>query len=323
MTIINESGLYSLILTSRKPSAKRFKKWITSEVLPNARASYGKDCPISLTTPDKESTPVHQETNSVTALTFQGYQVRAVNVDGEVFFVGRDVCERLGYTNPNLAMNDHCKGISKRYPLQTAGGLQQVRIISEPDVMRLIVRSKLPEAESFERWVFEEVLPSIRKTGGYMVAQQDETPEQIMARALLVAQDTIERTKQENIKLSAEVKELSGCAAAYKSAFDTDGLMRLSEACRIIKQDYPEINMHRIPGYLVEAGYLYDSKSKAKPSWRVKVSSADTIKLFQQRVTGVCPYGSVIHIFVTREGFACLLDWAREGLLPVKKGLDF
>ena len=65
------------------------------------------------------------------------------------------------------AMQDHCKGITKRYPLETPGGLQDFRVLTEADVLRLIVRSKLPVAEKFERWVFEEVLPAIRKTGSY------------------------------------------------------------------------------------------------------------------------------------------------------------
>lgn len=104
---------------------------------------------------------------SLIPFTFDGAPVRALLVDGEPHFVGRDVAERLGYSNATDAMNTHCKGVAKRYPLQTAGGMQNVRILAEPDVLRLIVGSKLPAAERFERWVFEEVLPTIRKTGAY------------------------------------------------------------------------------------------------------------------------------------------------------------
>ena len=93
----------------------------------------------------------------------------------------------LGYANTNKAISDHCKGITNRYPLETAGGTQQTKFITEPDVYRLITHSKLPSAQRFEAWIFEEVLPSIRKTGGYMAAVPDETPEQTMARALLIA----------------------------------------------------------------------------------------------------------------------------------------
>lgn len=100
-------------------------------------------------------------------LLFEGQAVRVVTIDGEPHFVGKDVAERLGYANPADAITKHCKGVAKRYPLQTPGGVQDLRVLSEPDVLRLIVGSQLPAAERFERWVFEDVLPSIRKTGGY------------------------------------------------------------------------------------------------------------------------------------------------------------
>ena len=100
-------------------------------------------------------------------MSFEGREIRVVDVDGEPWFVGKDVAEALGYTNPNKAMGDHCKGVTNRYPLATAGGIQDVRILAEPDVLRLIVSSKLPEAQRFEAWVFEEVLPQIRKTGRF------------------------------------------------------------------------------------------------------------------------------------------------------------
>ena len=101
---------------------------------------------------------------------FENRPVRIIEENGEPLFVGRDVCTLLGYKNPNKAMNDHCKGITKRYPLSTDGGVQEVRVLTEPDVMRLICGSKLPAAVRFEKWVFEEVLPSIRKTGSYGIS---------------------------------------------------------------------------------------------------------------------------------------------------------
>lgn len=99
---------------------------------------------------------------------FDSQAVRVVMVDGEPWFVGKDVAEVLGYTDTVNAIKQHCKGVVKRHPLSTPGGTQELRVISEPDMLRLIVGSKLPAAERFERWVFEEVLPSIRKTGAYV-----------------------------------------------------------------------------------------------------------------------------------------------------------
>ena len=109
-------------------------------------------------------------TGELIAFQFQSNTVRTITDErGEPLFVGKDVCDVLGYANATTAMNRHCKGVAKRYPLLTDGGVQNVRVLTEADVMRLIVHSKLPAAERFERWVFEEVLPAIRKTGTYSV----------------------------------------------------------------------------------------------------------------------------------------------------------
>ena len=121
----------------------------------------------------------------LTVFAFDSAAVRVIQIDGEPWFVGKDVAEVLGYARPNDALQQHCKGAVKRRPLQTPGGMQEIRLINEPDMLRLIVGSKLPAAERFERWVFEEVLPSIRKTGRYsMPAQAPQPPAPHLDRAL-------------------------------------------------------------------------------------------------------------------------------------------
>ena len=105
---------------------------------------------------------------SITNFNFRGADVRTIVLpNGEPGFVGKDVAERLGYVDTAQAIRQHCKGALIQQPLPTAGGVQKMRILTEPDVLRLIVSSTLPEAEAFERWVFEEVLPAIRRTGSY------------------------------------------------------------------------------------------------------------------------------------------------------------
>lgn len=117
-------------------------------------------------------------------------------------FVARDIAAMLGYNEPHKAIPRHCKGgIKHPIGVETgkkadgASAMQMVDVlfIPESDVYRLVMRSKLPEAEQFQDWVCEEVLPAIRKTGGYMITKAEDTPEEIMARALLVAQDTMKR----------------------------------------------------------------------------------------------------------------------------------
>ena len=88
------------------------------------------------------------------------------NHKDEIFFIGKEVAEKLGYTNPQKAIRDHCKGVNESL-LPSAGGAQLTKIIPESDVYRLVMRSKKEEAERFQDWVVEDVLPSIRKRGMY------------------------------------------------------------------------------------------------------------------------------------------------------------
>ena len=107
--------------------------------------------------------------NQIVPFNFESTTLRVVTGDnGEPLFVGKDLCEALGYANHNDAIKQHCRGVAKRYPIvDSLGRTQEARVLTEADMFRLIVNSNLPAAERFEAWVFEEVLPSIRKTGSY------------------------------------------------------------------------------------------------------------------------------------------------------------
>lgn len=102
--------------------------------------------------------------------------VRTVEVDGKVLFCGADIAKALSYARPTKAVMDHCKGVLKR-DILTNGGKQQMSFIPEGDVYRLIVRSALPEAERFEHWLFDEVVPTIRKHGMYATDELLDNPE--------------------------------------------------------------------------------------------------------------------------------------------------
>jgi anti-repressor protein len=174
--------------------------------------------------------PEGKATNDIVPFFFEGARVRTVIIDGELHFVGIDVCERLGYANPSKAMSDHCRGITRRYPIVDAlGRVQKARVLSEPDVLRLIVKSHLPEADRFERWVFEEVLPAVRKTGGYMIAAPDETPEALALRALTVLQATVERQKAQLATALPKADALDRIATA-------DGSLNITEAAKALQR---------------------------------------------------------------------------------------
>lgn len=93
-------------------------------------------------------------------------EIRTVEIDGKIYFVGIDIARALGYSNPSKAVIQHCKGVTK-LGIPSNGGKQETNCIPEGDLYRLITHSELPSAEHFENWVFDEVLPSIRKHGIY------------------------------------------------------------------------------------------------------------------------------------------------------------
>ncbi|KJZ81560.1 Phage antirepressor protein [Candidatus Liberibacter solanacearum] len=102
---------------------------------------------------------------------FESNKIRTVvDKDNTIWFVSKDVAEALGYVDAKQAVRDHCMGVSKQHPIvDSLGRTQKARVITEPDVYRLIVKSKLPSAQKFERKIFEEILPTLRKTGSYSV----------------------------------------------------------------------------------------------------------------------------------------------------------
>ena len=99
--------------------------------------------------------------------------VRTVDIDGKTYFVANDVAIALGYKRPADAVTAHCKG-SVKHRYLTNGGEQEVKVIPEGDIYRLIIKSQLPQADKFERWIFDEVIPSIRQTGGYQRKLSDK-----------------------------------------------------------------------------------------------------------------------------------------------------
>ena len=94
-------------------------------------------------------------------------EVRTIMLNDKPYFCASDVAKALGYSNPRKAILDHCKGVTK-CDTPTSGGTQTINFIPEGDMYRLIAHSKLPSAERFESWIFDEVLPTIRRTGGYI-----------------------------------------------------------------------------------------------------------------------------------------------------------
>lgn len=172
--------------------------------------------------------------NALIPFEANGWQVRAIEIDGEPWFVASDVAKALGYRVPKDAIAAHCKGAAKRR-LPTAGGEQQVTIIPERDVYRLIMRSRLPEAERFEEWVVGEVLPQIRKTGIYGVPQT-------FAEALQLAAD-----QQRQIEKQRPAVEF------YQAVTDSKTAIPMGQVAKVLDMG---VGRNKLFQFLRDAGVL-------------------------------------------------------------------
>lgn len=139
---------------------------------------------------------------SLIPFSFEANEVRVVDHDGEALFVASDVAAALGYANTRAAISRHCKGVTKR-DIPTTGGMQTFSVIREPDVYRLIVKSKMPSAERFEAWVFEEVLPAIRKTGEYSLQAKPTTALDVVEGMVAALKEQDQRVRQLEGKVDA------------------------------------------------------------------------------------------------------------------------
>lgn len=142
-------------------------------------------------------------------------QIRVVENNAEPAFCLIDVCSVLELT-PSKVVQRLDKDVLSKYPLQTAGGEQLANFVNEDGLYDVILDSRKTEARKFRKWVTSEVLPTIRKSGGYIVSNENDTPEMIMARALKIAQQTIDNHKQrvqilegENTIQREQIKELA------------------------------------------------------------------------------------------------------------------
>lgn len=209
--------------------------------------------------------------------------VRAVRGDdGEPMFVAKDVCAALGLGNSRQALarlDDDEKGVIST---DTPGGEQQMQAVNEPGLYVLVLSSRKPEARAFKRWVTHEVLPVLRRDGGYMVAR-DETPEQTMARAVLLAQATIDRQKSRIAGLEAENEEMRPKALFADAVAASDGTCLIGEFAKMLRQNGVDIGQNRLFAMLREDGYL----GKAGQNRNVPTQRSMELGLFRIKETAI------------------------------------
>ena len=165
-----------------------------------------------------------EQGNNVLDFNFEGHDVRAIAIDGEPWFVGKDVAEALGYGKGKSITNavtnhvdDEDKGVTK---IMTPGGRQKMVIINESGLYSLILSSKLDSAKKFKKWVTNEVLPSIRKNGGYIYGQENMSEDELLSRALILANSKILSLESKNEKLEEEKQDVTFLSELFVGSKD-------------------------------------------------------------------------------------------------------
>ena len=138
----------------------------------------------------------------------------------------------------------------------TKGGKQEMLFISEGDVYRLIAKSKLPSAEKFEHWVFDEVLPSIRKNGGYIANQENLSDDELLERALIVAQRKIEERNKEIAQQKEQIAIMQPKAIFADAVSSSSNSILIRDMAKLLKQNGVDIGEKRLFEYLRNNGYL-------------------------------------------------------------------
>lgn len=191
-------------------------------------------------------------------------EVRTVVIDSEPWFVGKDVAEALGYSNSRKAIQDHVDDEDKRdgVTIRDAIGREQNPIVvNESGLYSLVLSSKLQTAKKFKRWITSEVIPSVRKNGGYISGQESLTDEELLSKALLVAQnkiadrDRIIASKQERIEQMRPKEIFADSVATSKNS------ILIGDLAKMICQNGVEIGQKRLFDWMREKGYLIKTGS--------------------------------------------------------------
>ena len=204
-------------------------------------------------------------------------QVRTIENNGKIMFVASDVAKMLGYSNVRDAISRHCKGVEK-HDTPTNGGIQTINIITEGDVFRLITHSKLPAAQRFESWIFDEVLPAIRQNGGYGNALPPITPELMYALG-----DHIKQLKLENATLILQNSKAKEAKETIRFTPNKDGNYTVTSIAQVYGMTAQELNI-----ILRDKGIQYKDPSNGK--WRLctlyRNKGYESIRSYYQHTEG-------------------------------------
>ena len=187
-------------------------------------------------------------------------EIRTITKDNETYFVGKDVAKALGFTNPRDAITTHVfdedKGVDT---IDTPGGKQSMTVINESGVYALVFGSRLESAKRFKHWVTSEVIPSIRKNGGYIAGQESLSDEELMAKALLVANNKIAERDKIIEQKQARIEQMKPKEIFADAVATSHTSILVGDLAKLICQNGYQIGQKRLFDWLRANGYLIKS----------------------------------------------------------------
>ncbi len=209
-------------------------------------------------------------------------EIRWVKVGSKDYAVGIDVAKALGYKHPSKAIIDHCKGVTKSV-IPSNGGMQETNVITEGDIYRLTAKSELPGAAKFESWIFDEVLPSIRKHGTYMT---DTTIEKALMDPDFLIKLATNLKEEKSKRIEAEKKiELQQPKVVFADAVSASHTSILvGDLAKILKQNGIDVGANRLFERLRKEGYLIRRKGT---DYNMPTQRSMELGLFQVKETSI------------------------------------
>lgn len=211
--------------------------------------------------------------------------IRTAQFDGKTYFVANDVAKALGYVETAKAVRTHCKGVSEM-DIPSNGGIQTMKIIPEGDIYRLVIKSQLSSAEKFERWVFDEVLPSIRKHGVYAVDELLNDPD-----LAIKAFTALKEEKERNKALQADNDRMRPKEVFADAVATSHTSILIGDLAKLLKQNGIDIGQKRLFSWMRENGYLIKRQGS---DWNMPTQRSMELGLFEVKESTVNnPDGSV------------------------------
>ena len=218
-------------------------------------------------------------------------EIRTVTIDNEPWFAGKDVAIALGYTNPQKAVRDHVqeddRGMNE---MDTPSGRQTLTVINESGLYALIFGSKLESAKRFKHWVTSEVLPAIRKNGGYIAGQESLSDDELLAKALMVAQNKIAERDKLIAQKQKRIDEMRPKEIFADAVTCSNTSILVGDLAKLLKQNGFHVGQNRLFEILRSEGFLI----KGGSSKNMPTQKSMEMKLFEIKESTVTnPDGSI------------------------------